>query len=117
MQSTSTFFSQVRARFNSGSCNSEGDKDVFLDNDQHFGSCFIIPPQKQSLKGILALLGFMELMIVKPRMTLGGCRMSLELRQFARNCLHCCKTIHSYNSDLDMQRYMVHTPFWLVLMV
>ena len=74
------------------------------------------PPPKNALKGIQAVLGFIELKIVKPRMTQGGCRMSLELRQFARNCLHCYKTFHSY-SHLDLQRYMVYTPFWLVLMV
>ena len=119
MQSTSTVFSQVRARFNSGSCNSEGDKDVFWTMTSIFEVFLLFPPppKKEALKGIQAVLGFTELKIVKPRMTLGGCRMSLELRQFARNCLHCCKTFHTFNSHLDMQRYMVYTPFWLVLMV
>ena len=45
---------------------------------------------------------------------LGGCHMNVMLRQFARNCLHCCKPFNSYTSHLDMLRY---TPFWLVLLL
>ena len=37
--------------------------------------------------------------------------------KFARNYLHCCKPFYSYMSYLEMLRHMVHTPFWLVLMV
>ena len=48
--------------------------------------------------------------------TLGGCRMSVVLRQLARKCLHCFKPFHSYPNHLEMLRHTVHTPFWLVLM-
>ena len=117
MQSTSTVFSQVRARINSGSCNSEGDKDVFGQRPALWKLFYYSPKKAEALKVIQAVLGFTDLKIVKPRITLGGSRMSVELGQYAGNCLHCCKTFHTYNSHLDMQRYMVYTPFWLELMV
>ncbi len=51
------FLSQVTACFNSGSCISEGDKDI------------LFPPKAEALKGIQAVLGFPKLKIVKPNDT------------------------------------------------
>ena len=108
--------SWVTARFNSGSCISEGDKDVFWNHDQHLEVVLLFPPKSRGIEGIQAVLGFPKLKIVKPSET----RWLLHercVRQFARNCLHSCKSFHSYTSHLEMLRHMIYTPFWLVLMV
>ena len=70
----------------------------------------------EALKGIQAALGFPELRFVKPSDTRW---LSHErcVRQFARNCLHCCKPFHSCTSNLEVLRHMEHAPFWLVLIV
>ena len=58
--------SQVTARFNSGSCISEGDKDDFWNHDQRLEVVLLFPLKAEALKGIQAVLGFPELKIVKP---------------------------------------------------
>ena len=58
--------SQVTASFNSGSCISEGDKDVFWNQDQRLEAVLLFPPKAEALKGIQAVLGSPELKIVKP---------------------------------------------------
>ena len=65
-QSTSTYLSQVRARFNSGSCISEGDKDVFGTMTSIWKLFYYSPQKAVALKGIQAVLGFPKLKIVKP---------------------------------------------------
>ena len=43
-----------------------------------------------------------------------GCRMSVVLRQFTRNCLHCCKPFHSYTSRLEIPMHMVVSSSYLL---
>ena len=69
---------------------------------------------KKALKGIQAVLGFPELNIVKPSDT-SWLLHELCVRQFARNCLHCCKPFHSYASSGDAEAYGIYS--LLVLMV
>ena len=63
MQSTPTVL--VTVHFNSGSCISEGDKDVFWNHDQHLEVVLLFPQKAEALKGIHAVLGFPKLKIVK----------------------------------------------------
>ena len=70
----------------------------------------------EALKGVQAVLVFPSWRSWS-LVTQGGCRMSVVLRQFARNWLHCFKLFHSYTSHLELLRHMIYTPFWLVLMV
>ena len=105
------FLSQVTANFNSGRrmC-------FFLTMTSIWKLFYYSPKEAESLKGIQAVLGFPVLKIVKPFYTRW---LSHEhcVRQFARNCLHCCKPFHSYMSHQEMLRHMVYIPFWLLLMV
>ena len=52
------FLLQITAHFNSGSCISEGDKDVFWNHDQRLEVVLLFPPESEPLKGIQAVLGF-----------------------------------------------------------
>ena len=88
------FLSQVTAHFNSGSCISEEDKDVVVFNDdQHLEVVLLFSSKSRGIEGHLAVFGFPELKIVKPSDP-RWLRMSFVLRQFGRNCLHCCKPLH-----------------------
>ena len=88
---------------------------MFLEPWPAFGSRFIITPKNRGIEGHPGCSYFPELKIVKPSDTRW---LSHEhcVRQFARNCLHCCKPFHSYKSHLEMLGHMVYTPIWLVLM-
>ena len=108
------FFSQVTAHINSGSCISEGDKDVFLEpwptsiqeatsvkeirlcfgTTTSAGSSFNIAPKKQRFWRTSRLFMVFPSWRSWSLMTLGDCRMSV-VWQFASNCLHCCKSFHS----------------------
>ena len=78
---------------------------------------FIVPPKKprhwRASWLFLIFLRWRSWSLVTP----GGCRMSVVLRQFSRNYLHCCKPFHVYTSHLEMLRLMVYTFFRLVLLV
>ena len=86
---------------------SAGYRDVFWNHHQRL---------EVALKGIQDALGFPSWRSWSLE-TLGGCCMSVVLRQFARDSLHCSKSFHSYTSHLEMLRHMVYTPFCLDLMV
>ena len=60
------FLSQVTACFNSCSCISEGDKDVFGTMTSVWKLFYYSPQKAEALKGIQAVLGFLELKIEKP---------------------------------------------------
>ena len=66
----------ITARFNSGSCISEGDKDVFGTMTLIWKLFYYSPKEAETLKGIQEVLVFPELKIMKPRDP-GGCHISV----------------------------------------
>ena len=65
MQSTSTVLVTNSTHFNSGSCISEGYKEVFWNHDQHWKLFYYSSKIAAALKGVQAVLVFSELKIVK----------------------------------------------------
>ena len=100
MQSTSTVL--VAARFNSGSCISEGDKSVF-GTMASIWKLLYYSLQKQALKGIQDVQGFPELKIVKPSDT-KWLSNELYVKAICKELPHCCKPFHSSNR-LEMLRH------------
>ena len=80
---------------------------LFFNHDQRLEVVLLFPQNAETLKGIQAVICFRKLKIVKPSDT----RWLSHERQFAGNCLHCCKHFHSYTSHQEMLRHMVYTPF------
>ena len=106
------FLSQVTARFSSGSCISEGDKDVFETMTSVWKLFYCSLKKAEALKGIKGVLGYPELKIVKPSDTrwlshelcvTGICK---ELPPFVANL----SQLYEASENL---RHMVYTPFGL----
>ena len=104
------FLSQITARFNSGSCISEGDR-TFFGTMTSIWKLFYYSSQKaEALKGIQAVLGFPELRIVKPSDTRW-----LSQERFAKTI---CKELppllptlsQLYRSSGDAEAYSIYSP-------
>ena len=105
---------QVKACFNSGSCISEGDTDIFGTMSSVWQLFYYFPKKTEALKGIQAVLGFPELKILKPSDTrwLSHERCVNNLEGTASIVTN--PFTHKSSGDAG---HMVYTPIWQVIMV